>query len=108
MEARPSLSDRWAQFIPVKRRVSAGGGTAEFLAVVFAVYLHEAAHFEQAGTHTFADAVAQGFFSGSAAGAVYLFGCSARAIHKIAGDDGGPVFVIASVQDQADSVPYPL
>ena len=80
---------------------------AKLLAVVFAVDLDKAAHFEQTGAHALADAITERVIGRDSLGCRHAC-LSWRAVEEIAGDDRGQGIVVPRVEDDADCVPNPL
>src|SRR5579862_2439429 len=83
-----------------------------FAAEIGGADLDGAAHFEEAGAHAAADALFEGVFArrgyefaiGEARG--FALGCGI--VEVIGGDDGGALFVVAGVEDDADDVADPV
>src|SRR5580704_14106298 len=71
-----------------------------------------AAHFEEAGAHAAADALFEGIFARGgdefAVGEAGGFAVRSRIVEIVGGDDGGALFVIAGVEDDADYVADPI
>jgi hypothetical protein len=71
-----------------------------------------AAHFEEAGAHAAADALFERIFAGSgdefAVGQASGFAGGCRIVEIVGGDDGGPFFVVARVENNADDVSHPV
>jgi hypothetical protein len=85
----------------------AEAGTAYSAAEVFAAHFDDNAHFGKAGAHALADAVAKGFFAHGARGGVSTDSTGLE-VGVVGGDDGGPLVVVAGIEDVSDSVPDPL
>ena len=84
----------------------AEAGVPELLPIVWSIYVHNAAHLAQPRTHAFTDAIAQSRLLRSLTPRT-SDPAGSWPILKVGCDNGRAVLVVASVQDDADSVPNP-
>ena len=89
---------------------TAGLGT--FAAKIGGAHFDGAAHFEESGTHAAADALFERVFTDGgnepASGAASGFAGGRGTVEVIRGDDGGALFVVARVENDAHDVADPV
>src|SRR5580692_76513 len=95
------------------RRSGAGvAGLGALAAKIGGAHFDGAAHFEEAGTHAAADAFFEGIFAHggdeSATWAASGFAGGRWIVEIVGGDDGGALFVVTRVEDDADDVADPV
>src|SRR5580693_8953085 len=95
-------------YMRLRRAVELGVGTAglgALAAKIGGAHFDGAAHFEEAGTHAAADAFFEGIFAHggdeSATWAASGFAGGRWIVEIVGGDDGGALFVVTRVEDDA-------